>query len=59
MPEIDTQSELDQQFEEVWKTAEEVFKNNKEDAKYFWLLGRLFQVDRQQPELRSLLRKVQ
>ena len=29
----------DDEFERAWEGADWMFKNDKQDAKYFWLLG--------------------
>jgi hypothetical protein len=50
--------EIDLEFEQVWETAELVFKNDKQDARYFWLKGRQYELAQRQVEIAEMLAEV-
>lgn len=40
--------ETDKEFERVWEAADWMFKNDKQDAKYFFLKGQQVEIVKQQ-----------
>lgn len=50
--------ENDKEFEEVWESADWVFKKDKQDARYFWLKGRQYELTKRQSDLSSLIDEV-
>lgn len=49
--------ETDKEFERVWEAADWMFKNDKQDAKYFFLKGQQVEIVKHQLELDAELRK--
>lgn len=43
-----TSADSDKEFERVWEAADWMFKNDKQDAKYFFLKGQQVEIVKQQ-----------
>lgn len=44
----DDNDETNREFERVWEAADWVFKNDKQDARYFFLKGQQVEIVKQQ-----------
>lgn len=51
-------SEQDEEFERVWEAADWMFKNDKQDAKYFFLKGQQVETVKRQLELDKLKEEI-